>query len=243
MCRERERGDHFGEQRLDRVGSALESPRVRSRGRRRAQSLLQRVTRRSSPSLRPLATIVRKYACTRGSAVSSGWNDVPRTAPWRTITPCPSRSASTSTAGPARSIHGARMNIAGNGRGAERRNCEVDFGRIVLAAEGVAADRYVEQIRASADPARRRRARPRSFPCTCPRAASRRERARRSAPPARSGRAVSSPSSTRRRESPARRRAPVRRASLPESGAPAFSSAATCSATSPCNASTPTSMA
>ena len=42
---------------------------------------------------------------------------MPSTLPSRTITPCPSRSASTSTCGPARSIHGARMKIAGNGSG------------------------------------------------------------------------------------------------------------------------------
>ena len=37
---------------------------------------------------RPVASsIPRKYAWTRSSPVSSGWNDVPRTLFWRTITP------------------------------------------------------------------------------------------------------------------------------------------------------------
>ena len=53
--------------------------------------------RHSSPPL----TSSRNRSCTRVSSVSSGWNDATRNRPSRSSTGSPSRSASTSTSGPA----------------------------------------------------------------------------------------------------------------------------------------------
>ena len=128
----------------------------------------------SSSNAADLRASTRNSAWTRSSPVSSGWNDVPSTLAWRTITPWPSRSASVSTSGPVRSIHGARMNTAGNGSSPSAGIVERDLRRVDLAAERVAAHGDVEQVQRRLLRCPRRRARRRSCPCTCPRTACRR---------------------------------------------------------------------
>ena len=67
------------------------------------------------PDKAPSFTRSRNRSWSRVSAVSSGWNAATRKRPSRASTGWPSTSASTSTPGPASSIHGARMKTARSG--------------------------------------------------------------------------------------------------------------------------------
>ena len=75
----------------------------------------------------------------RVSSVSSGWNAATRMRPCRASTGWPSTSASTSTSGPASSIHGARMKTRAQ-RLAAVADVEIGLEAAHLAAERVPAD-------------------------------------------------------------------------------------------------------
>ena len=78
------------------------------------------------------------------SAVSSGWNAATRKRPSRASTGWPSTSASTSTSGPASSIHGARMKTARSGS-SRPASVEVGLERRDLPPEGVPPHAHVDE--------------------------------------------------------------------------------------------------